>query len=248
MNKRKLFAFLTVISLILPLAGCFNKIPELTEEEETKVVRYMADAVLEHDVNYQARLLSEEEKQKALEEEARKEEELKKIVEQEKVEKEEKKAENTPDEVTTSYASKSYEVDYINDYLGLDNIEFELVSEETSPKYPISSGDLGFAFTASDNNKLLVLKFRITNVSSDSAELNLSQKNVKYKAYINDDIKASSVMVPLDGVLNVFHETIESGTSKEGDLIFEIPGDVSVESIILSVSASGSDTVRIKIK
>ena len=67
--KKKYLLFLSTV-LLLPLCACLNAIPELSEEDEAKVVRYMADVVLAHDQNYQARLLDEEEKQKALEEEA----------------------------------------------------------------------------------------------------------------------------------------------------------------------------------
>ncbi len=249
MRKRKLFAFLTIISLILPLAGCFNKIHELTEEEETRVVRYMADAVLEHDVNYQARLLSEEEKQKALEEEARKEEELKKIVEQEKVEKEEKKAENTPDEVSTSYASKTYAVEDIDEYLGLENISFDFIDAEIAAQYPNNNSDVVVFKSPNTNNNLLLVKFHVNNHNDSDTEVVLYDKKVKYKAYINDDIKASNVEKIIVGkTLDEFNENIKAGEYVEADLVFEIPKDITVETLELGIRASGSDNIRIKLK
>ncbi|MCR5846848.1 MAG: DUF4352 domain-containing protein [Lachnospiraceae bacterium] len=246
--KKSFIKFLICISVAAPLTGCLNFIPEMTEEEEVKVVRYMADAVLEHDVNYQARLLSEEEKQIAIEEEARKAEELKKIEEEEIKKKEEKQEENRPDDIETGVSKKSYDPDEINDYLGIEGAEFEFAGEEIVLKYPKTSDNLGFAFTASDNNKLMVVRFNIKNVTSESVYVDLATSNPKFKAIINDNTKISSSKVPLDDVMNFFVETLESGEVKQAVLIYEIPEDTTVDSLDLSLSAFGKDAIRIKIK
>ena len=236
------------ISLVIPLSGCFNAIPEMSEEEEAKVVRYMADAVLAKDVNYQSRLLDEEEKQKALEEEARKAEELEKIKQEEQKKKEEKEAKNSPDDVKTTVAVKTYGVDEINDYLGIDGVEFEFVGEEIVDKYPKSSENLGFAFTASEGNKLMIMKFNICNVSADEAYVDLAAINPKFKVIINDTDKVSSSKVPLDDVMNFFTDTVSAGEVRQCVLIYELADDVSIDSLDLSISAFGKDAIKINLK
>ncbi|MCR4929987.1 MAG: DUF4352 domain-containing protein [Lachnospiraceae bacterium] len=246
MKKKYLLILSTV--LLLPLCACLNAIPELSEEDEAKVVRYMADVVLAHDQNYQARLLNEEEKQKALEEEAFKAEQLKKIEEEEVKLKEEKAQNNTPDNVSTSFASKSYSPDEINDYLGIDGVEFEFSGEEVVNKYPQNDTSVGFAFTASDQNKLMVVKFNIRNVSADKAYVDLATVNPKFRALINDSVKVNASKVPLDDVLNFFEGTIEAGDVKQVVLIYEIPEDTSIETLDLSLSAFGKDSIKINLQ
>ncbi len=245
--KKKYFLIICT-ALFLPLCACFNAIPELSEEDEAKVVRYMADAVLEHDKNYQARLLDEEEKQKALEEEAIKAEKLKKIEEEEVRLKEEKAQKNTPDDVSTSYAVKSYGPDEINDYLGIDGVEFVFAGEEVVSKYPQNDSNLGFAFTASDQNKLMIVKFNICNDSVDKAYVDLATVNPKFKAIINDSTKISASKVPLDDVLNFFEGSIDPGNVNQVVLIYEIPEDTLIETLDLSLSAFGKDAIKISLK
>lgn len=245
---KKKYLLIACTALFLPLCACFNAIPELSEEDEIKVVRYMADAVLAHDKNYQARLLDEEEKQKALEEEAFKAAQLKKIEEEEVKLKEEKAKNNTPDNVSTSIATKSYSPDEINDYLGIEGVEFEFAGEEVVNKYPQNDTSIGFAFTASDQNKLMIVKFNIKNVSTDKAYVDLATVNPKFKATINDSVKVNASKVPLDDVLNFYEGNIDAGGVNQVVLIYEIPEDTSIETLDLSLSAFGKDAIKINVK
>jgi len=247
MKKRLKVIVLTIMPLLL-LTGCFNKIPEMSEEEEKLVVRYMADAVLSKDINYQSKLLNEKQKIEALEEEARKAEELKKIEEREEKERMEKEAENSPDETPTSVAAKSYGVDEIDDYLGLENVEFEYVGEETVDKYPKSSENLGFAFTASEGNKLMILSFNLCNNTEESAYVDLATINPKFRIVINGNVKATASKVPLEDVLNFYQGTIDTGDVFRGVLIYEIPEDTSIDNIDLNLAAFGKDPIKINLK
>ncbi|MCR4649097.1 MAG: hypothetical protein K5776_08475 [Lachnospiraceae bacterium] len=245
--KRKIIYSLICFASLGLFAGCYNAIPEMTEEEEIKVVRYMADAVLEHDVNYQARLLSEEEKAIALEEEKQKAERLKQIEEEEKIKQEEKKAENTPDDVPVSEAQKVYTVDKISEYLGTEDIAYEFGGYETLDKYPKDSDSIGFAFTASDGNKLVIVKINASSVSGD-AYVDFITSNPKFKAIINNNVKVPSSKVPLDDVLNFYSGTIAAGEVKQLVLIYEIPEDTLIETLDLSLSAFGKDSIKINLQ
>lgn len=246
--KNKLLILSSALFIGVTLTGCFNAIPELSDEDEVKVVRYMADAVLAHDTNYQARLLDEKEKEEALLEEAKMAEELKKIEEEEKIEKEKKEEANTPDKTDVSFAAKSYGVDEINDYLGIDGVEFEFAGEEIVDKYPKSSESIGFAFTASDTNKLMIVKMNVSNVSSEDVYVDFVSANPKFRAVINDNTKVSPSKVPLSDVLNFFSENIEAGGVRQLVLIYEIPEDTSIDKIDLNLSAFGKDAIKINLK
>lgn len=245
--KKPLIYIVSLISL-LSLSGCFNAIPEMSEEEETKIVRYMADEVLAHDTNYQARLLSEQEKQEAMIEEAKKKEELKKIEEEEKKKKEEKEKDNTPDKVDTNVVTKAYGVNDMASYLDLDGIEFEYKGDEVDMKYPDDDSDLGFAYAAPKGYKLLILKFNICNVSSSDVNVDLTVKKAKYRVLINSEEKISSSVVPLDNVMNFFATTISPSGMKEAVLLYEVPEDMSIDSIDLNLSALDKETIKIQLK
>ncbi len=246
MNRKIIYSLICFVSLGL-LAGCYNAIPEMTEEEEIKVVRYMADAVLDHDVNYQARLLTEEEKEIALEEEKQKAEKLKEIEEAEKIKKEEEKAENTPDDVPVSEAQKVYTVEKISEYLGTEGISYEFGGYETLDKYPKESENLGFAFTASDGNKLVIVKINVSSEMGD-AYVDFVTSNPRFRAIINNSIKVSPSKVPLDDVLNFYSGNIAAGEVKQLVLIYEIPEETSIETIDLSLSAFGKDSIKINLQ
>ena len=245
--KRKSILLLA-IALFLPLCACFNAIPELNAEDHDKVVRYMADVVLEHDKNYRARLLDEEEKQKALEEEAFKAERLKKIEEEEKKLMEEKAASNSADDITTNYVVKSYGPDEINDYLGIENVEFEFAGEELVNKYPQNGDKVGLAYVSNEGKTLLVVKFDICNVSDENAYVDLFSLSPKFRIVINDNVKATSLKVPLEDVMNEYQETLDPRSVSLGVLIFEIPDDTVVETLDLKLSGLGKEAIKIKLK
>lgn len=246
MKKHCLFIVLNLIPIFM-LTGCLNFIPEMSEEDEAVVVRYMADEVLEHDAKHQDRLLDDEEMTQALKEEQKKTEQLKQIEEKEKQIKEEKEKANQPDETIPVDTTPKYQgIDDLNDFIGLEGVEFEYKDYFFKNQYPDDSNDFAFALTSQEGNKLLILEINACNVSGNELSLNLFDNNAKYRVIINNDKKSSAVWTPLENDLNNFEGVLKNEEVKTLVLVYEIPEDVDVSSLSLSVIYN-DDSLKIQL-
>ncbi|MBO7375155.1 MAG: hypothetical protein J6U09_05035 [Lachnospiraceae bacterium] len=248
MNKRLISTILLSASFLISLTGCFNAIPEMTEEEEKMVVRYMADAVIQNDVSYQSRLLDEEEKEAALAEEARKAEELKKIEEEQKLKEEKKKAEEdsaSSSSTPTEVVEKVYTPADMASIMELENVSFEYVGYETGNVYPMDIEDLGFGYSAHENSSLLVISFNVSNTSSEDMELDLSKIKAKYRIKINGEKKFTPDFIPLNTIMTMFKDTIPAGGSVKLDLVYEIPDDTDIDTLDLFIINNDKDSFKI---
>lgn len=242
MKKHTFTAIL--LALIIPLCGCLNAIPELSEEEETQIVRYMADCVIKNDVSYKARLLDDESKSKAIEEEIEKARVLEEIKKEEEEKKQKSKEDNTPVTVDVVEEPNVYTMADINDYLGLEGVEFEYSGYKTYESYPEDNDELGFVITPAQNNVLLVLTLNIYNSSGQDISVDLFNKAV-YKILINSNKKITSIKSLFENDLNSFSDVISKETGKSVVLIFEVPSDISLDNISLSVGNNSEKPIYI---
>lgn len=246
---KKIFAFNLIISIsILPLFGCFNAIPEMSEEEEKMVVRYMADAVLQADVSYQSRLLDEEEKEAALEEEARREEELKKIEEENKIKEEKKKAENTPDSHEVTQIEVTHTDKDIAAFLGLEGVEFTYAGFESAGTYPTDVADLGFGYSAHENTKLLIVSFDLYNVTDNDLDINIAGLKARFRIIVNGEERYTPDFVPLNTVLTMYSDTLGAGQKQKLDLIYEVPEDLNVNTLDIQITTQSKDQMKFKLQ
>lgn len=246
MNKRFAVLFSGLISILM-LTSCMNAIPELTEEENIMVVRYMADSVLEHDENYTQRLLSDEEVEEQLLEEQKKAEKLKQIEEEEARKKAEKEAQNTPDEIETVEVPKVYTDADISEYIETPDVSFKYTGYRFASKLPEDNDKLAFVVAPStEDDTLLVMQFDITNNSSEDIDYFIP-KEAKLSATINNKKRVSPLLTFLDEDLNCsIEKKIPAGGTYQAILVFEIPKSEEIESLGLSVSYTGKDKLNIK--
>lgn len=250
MNKKVISTILISASFLIPLTGCFNAIPEMTEEEEKMVVRYMADAVIQNDVSYQSRLLDEEEKEAALAEEARKAEELKKIEEEQKLKEEKKKSEEdsaSSSSTPTEVVEKVYSTSDMAGIFGFEGISFEYKGHETADVY-YDNAEV-FGYPASENSKLLVVSFIISNTSDQPIDLDFASSKMKYRIKINDEKRYTPDFVPIpDSIMNMFKDTIPAGGSVILDLVYQIPDDLEINKLDLQIINSEKDNFRVSLE
>lgn len=245
--KKRLLILLSNLIIVSSLTGCFNAIPELSDEDEDLVVRYMADSVLAADINYSSRLLSDEEVDGALAEESKKAEKLKQIEEEELKNKEEKKKENTPDDIEVEITPSFNRVDDINDYLELEGIEFEYKDYIIADKYPDNNEDFIFSLTSAQGSDLLVLEMNVSNVSGEDKYLDLLSVSEKYRVTINDSIKCSAAFTPLENDINNFEGELKKEQVVTLVAVFEIPDETTIDKLDLTVSDSNKETVKINL-
>lgn len=245
--RNKLFLLISFFLIFTNLTACVNFIPEMDEETEKQVVRYMADAVITHDSSYESNLLDEAEKKEALLEEEKKAEELEKIVEEENKKKEDDKKNNTPDNVKTEVVEKIYTMNDLSDYLNENGVTFEYAGYEVAAKYP-NSNEAGTLVYKPELGNLLIVKINICNISGNSLNVDLTDNNVKTKIVINDDIKINSVNQTFFlEAFNNFREDMASEKVMESVILFELEEDVNVEKLDLLVKSSDKEQIKINL-
>ena len=102
---------------------------------------------------------------------------------------------------------------------------------------------------ALNKNKLIVLKFVVTNNSGSQAALDMMGKNLSYRCLINEKTGVNVQVTALLNGLNTYNGTFEAGESKEMVLVFQVNEEVSanINNISLYV-AKDSKTSVIAIK
>ena len=225
-----------VTAAILPLvyiAGC-KKIDYGNAEEE-KVVEYAVNSVLKHDRNYIVRLP-----------ERPKEPETETTTVWISDNSQSGSNNQNP---SGGNASDRPQPDMVsaNDGFGLDGFTVTEAGYELADRYP--AGNEGFSMVALNKNKLLVLKFNVTNNSQSAAALDMMGKNLSYRCVVNENKGVNVQVTALLNALNTYNGTFEAGESKEMVLVFQVSDEISanINNISLYV-AKDSKTSVIAIK
>lgn len=241
-KKIKGFAFIMAAS-VLPLmymSGCSSISYGNTKEEE--VVEYAVNAVLNHDKNYIVKLadrapepetttvwISDNEAQNAAGSESQ-----------------EGNAGNNNSSGGNSEKPQTVTVS-ANEGFGLSGFTVTEAGYELSDRYP--DGNDGFSMVALKNNKLLVLKFNVTNNSGSAASLDMLGKNLSYRCLINNSKGVNVQVTALLNALNTYNGTFEAGETKEMVLVFQISDEISanINNISLYIAKdSGTGVIAIK--
>lgn len=247
MNK-KILVLLTSLAVSFLFSSCLNFIPELSEEEDIMVVRYMADSVVENDKSYKKRILDEEEIKAELIEEEKRAEQLKAIKEEEEKKKKEEQELNIPDEINVTDEVKSeFSVDELPEILGYSNVDIQYEGYKFTDQMPENAEGIAFVVAPSTpEDTLLVMNFTVTNNSDETIAFNISDK-FKIKGVINNKKKVTPLTTFLDGDLNLnFNSNIETNGKFTGVLCFEIPKDENVENLGLILS-NGEEKINISL-
>lgn len=238
MNKFRWIITVLSACLIFSLTGCTSAIPELTEDEQDKVTRYMADLLLKYDANYQDSLLEGEELTIALEEQKEKEEEAKlQAAEQERLEQEKIEA-SKPDDIEVEEVPDYASVDEMAEASRLENVEFDYLGYEVVSQYPEAQGDeLVFAMTPTEGNQLLVMKFNMANVGGSDCEIDMIRTGTSYAVKLGEGSYAPVLTTLLENDLSTLGTTVPVESGTEVVLISEVPVGTQIDSIFLYVRA-----------
>ena len=224
MNKATGFmAGMLTVSLFL--SGCGNRIPDMTEEEQSLVVSYAAEVVERHDSNHPAKLESEAVVEQKKEEKAQKEAEKERLRQEE-----EAKAEEEKNNHSTSQMSEQEVALTLDDAIGIDGFAF--------------SYDTYFEMDATDGEKLLVLKFLAQNLTAEEKELPMITSGIRFKITTDGKTQNALTTMLLNDLSN-FDGTIQGNGTQELVLVCEVPAsDVSTDigSIALIVKNGDKNT------
>lgn len=239
------------------LTGCAGQV-ELGEADNARVAQYAADLILKYDSNYKERLLSEEEMEEAKEKlriAAEKETELQALIAAGK----EKEQDTTEESAGTAEATESgnetgeqeqVTVYTLQEVLKLKGFEISnggySIVEEYPEELDVSNG-VAVNVHASTGNRLLVMKYQITNTTQEPLECDVFSKDISANVVINGSIEADSMVTMLLNDLGTLKEVIEPGIAYEAVQVFEIPESASnIEQMQFNIKI-GKETYAIEL-
>ncbi len=222
------------------LTGCGNAIPEMTTQQQDLVVEYAVSQLLKYDKNHETKLVVLDMEQEADQGEALPEQETAAL--EENKEPSAGEAGISPEDVTVIDQTEETEGGDISieEFLKLDQVEVTYNGYEIADAYPPEAADeIYFYMSATEGNKLLVLKFDFKNISSQDMELDMAGSQTRYKIVANDTEKNALTTMLLNDMA-YYKGTLAAGESVELVVVGEIPQDeasqiASLELIMKSV-------------
>lgn len=218
MKKKGLMMIMTVAAMMV-LSGCGTEVPNLSKLDNDKAAEYMAGAVLKYDSEYSYALQYDHS-----------------ILNATPVPAPTANPTTTPepaggDEISnqtgvaegTEGQSEIQQVS-LTDVYGIQGVELDYVSASMKKSY----GKGYESIMASKGKKLLIIYFKIKNVSGDSQKVDLS-KNTPDFALRQNDRSIPPLHTAAQGDLQYFSEKLASGKSEQGVLMFEVDENIKVE-------------------
>lgn len=203
------------------LAGCGNAIPEMTMEQQELVVEFAASELLKYDVNYQSKLTAPEPEQQPEEEQGEQPKEP--LIEEETLP--EEIIADTDVTIVDNTGTVEAQNISIADFLDLTGVEISYAGYEIVDTYPEGEAKEAYFFmSATEGNKLLVLRFSALNVSGEELSIDLSKSQTRYKIILNGTEKNALTTMLLNDMA-YYQGTLAANESIELVLLCEIQDD-----------------------
>ncbi len=227
--KKSWIKILAIGAAGICLTGCGNAIPEMTPQQQELVVEFAAGELLKFDQKHTTKLVPIEMIQ---EEEESSQEDASVLDEKEDPstnavkENEDGEEEGIPaDEVTVIDQTQEEVPESVDGFLELTGISITYTGYELTDSYPPEvADDIFFFMNATANNKLLVLKFQVENVSSESVELDFAHRQTRYKIVVNGE-EQNALTTMLLNDMAYFQGTLAAGESVELVLVGEVSNE-----------------------
>lgn len=219
MKKNLKSGMIIALSAVL-MSGCGNTIPEMTEEEQELVVEYAANTLLKYDKYYERKLIELTVEQETAEDTVPAEDSG-----EETAKEPEKDSALKPDSEVTIIDNTGEAVSEnisIQEFLGLDSVEFTYTGYEVCDTWPEQGEDLFFIMNATEGNKLLVLKFQTKNTSGTEMELDIAKSETRFKI-LTDGKQTNALTTMLLNDLAYYKGTLAAGEETELVLVCEVP-------------------------
>lgn len=230
-NFKRNIAVLGIMLVSVCLTGCATSIVALNDDESRVVARYMADKLLQNDINYKKTELVYIEPTEAPETETP----ATQVPAQPTVVPQETQApvsDNSQSLVETPDGGDS--IINWNEFFTTDEWSITYSSYDTYKTYPKKS-DV-YSINASEGNQLLVLFFDVKNLTDKKIKVNLSDSKLNYKLYIGENGYNPQIAVLDNGGLMFLKTSIPAGKTEKAELVFEVPEGIGFTDMRLDVS------------
>ena len=242
MKIKRITTILIAIVAAFSLCGCSlfeSEIPELTEAQQDMIVEYASETLLSFDdgngdkiepsfevVNDNGELVDINEILSTPEPTAEPEN-LITLPENE----------TSPDATPTPDESVYYES--IEEYLGLPGVTINYTGYDIADYYSENPDDY-FVLYAQDGQELLILNFELTNVSSDTLEVTMPYRDMRYKISVNGKSENALTTLLLNDMA-LWSGTIDAGQSVSLVVVGEYDPDELSEISSLELVLKTSD-------
>lgn len=217
------------IGTLMGSTGCQSI--ELNKEDEELVVEYAANMIINHDKNYIVKMPHRDKEEETTREWITGDVVIK------PTEDNGQNGSNGSEEETTKKPQSI--MTSVNDVFGFGGFTVESAGYTVTDKYP--EGNEGFSMLATKSYDLLVLKFKVSNNSSENKNLNVIDMNYNYRCNVNNQARLNAQITALTNGLNTWNGVIEAGSSKELVLVFQVSEKISsdINAIDISVIKDG---------
>lgn len=233
--RKKITGIVIFTFTALFAAGCGNKIPEMTEQQQELIVEYAAGTVLKYDKNYAGKLVELTVEENSDVEPANEEDAVVK-------DQQEAVSESAEDVTVIDHTQETSAAASIEEFLQIDSISITYTGYEICDVYPENNegSELYFFMNATEGNKLFVLKFLMENFADAEKEINIAQRNVRFKVSVNGMEKNALVTMLLND-LAYYSGVLAAGESTELVLICEVPAAQTTEISSVSLEMRTAD-------
>lgn len=220
--------------LLVVFSGCGTKLPQMTYEQEEKIVEYAASTVIQHMEDYNSRLVDLS---------------LYDNLETEPEKEETAGMDPITDTETHDISSEVKELS-IQEVLSLSDIDLQYESYEVLDSYPAEdTEDPYFTLDAKKGNKLLVLHFTLQNLAQENKEVNILSTSPLFIVTINGDKRIGALSTILLDDISTYVGELSPSAQENLVMMVEIEEGTasSIENMILTVSTDvGSTTILLK--
>ncbi len=221
------------------LAGCGSVIPELTKEQTALIATYASDVILENSKERFSRLVDTEAETTRLNELAAKVQQLKKTqaLKEEEADAAGNEAANAG---TGETVVQTFLPEEMAGLIGLDGFKISYDGCEIAKSYAAEGGaELGFAIDASQGKNLLIAKFQVTNIGTETAVADILSKNLLFSFSGDNGVSGMALMTMLLNDFAYAKDEIAAGAGKQYVLITQIDENIT---------AVGALSLRMKMK
>ena len=257
--RKILFSLITLASAFA-LSACGSGALDLTDEEIERVVNYSANVLERYNSHQKGTLADVSDTSLAVlleEEDIQAAEEARRAARREQHKQEAENKENGGEGSGEDGAgvnnnplidSNANEFTSIAELLGISGFSIDYTGYDIVDSYPesVSENDLMFGINAGNGDSLLVLRFNVRNLGSETAHCSVLDKNPAFKLKINGD-RHSFLKTLLMDDLATFDEDMEGGETKEAVLVAEVSTAKAsqIETLVLTLRNSDGDNQMI---
>lgn len=234
----KKWCVMTVVCMITAvLCGCGGKYPKLSDEQEEAVVKYAAALLYENDQNRASRLMTEEEMILAMQRRAAHAYVAPTPV-PELEDGNDKEHSDGQGTANPSDHEPVVETRTLAEFFGFSGIDISYQGYFLARSYPEESDDeLYFAMDALEGNELLLLQYTITNLRTETAQVDILDLKPRFRLFINDGGQINAMSTLLLDDMKTTNCTLQPGESCNVVVVFEVTEEeaASIQELRLTV-------------